>query len=142
MFPQDLDTRHGPEEISFAPEGIMRGGDRPIDGDLHPVTAPGGGQKGGHLIRDHGAIAQDVESHAVSHDPFDEFLQILPTKSLSSRKRQIHDGTAIQFLEEPEPFLCGEILTHIPCAGEMAAVLAAEVATVRDGQIHGFWSIH
>jgi hypothetical protein len=63
----------------------------------------------------------------------DKFCQVLAAKRLSPLKGHIHNGAALQFLEELEPLSFGEILAHITRTGEMAAVGAPKIAPIGYG---------
>ena len=129
-------------KASLAPHGIMADRHGPINGDLHIIAAPRRDEKDRHVIIYERPVAENGKPHAVPDNPADDLFQIFADERLAARKRHLRNSAAVQLLEELKPFLCGQIAAHVARALKVVAVTAAQVTTVRDGDVHRFRRAH
>ncbi len=134
-------------KIAFPPAGVVDLSLGAVNGDLHEIATPGGGQEARHFIGDEGAVAQDVKAHAVLDDAFQDLREIGADEGLATLQGQLENRQAAQFLKKTEPLLLGQVPGSIESAGKVETVQAAQVALAGNGhfqagggshQSHGF----
>ena len=138
VAPKGHEALQGLRETSLPPHGVVGLGHGAVDGYLDVVAALRRCKEGRHVIVDQCPVAEERNRIRFCTIAVDNLLEILAHERLATGQRHLHDGAAVQFLEEPDPLGRGEISLYIARALEMVAVPAPQVAAVRDGDVHFF----